>query len=320
MSKRICALMLLVLAFTFSCSLQSQVKPRDFPRLPGAILLTGYPAYCLALTTASETQVIQRGSGDTDIFAAMSRDGSVIVSVHEKMDGNPKSAPQLIFSVYSSLKKSWTDFGGRAFRVHAAVSHDGNSLAYAAEEREQNGSVHSRLHFIDIKSGVESVGPEIGRSRVAQLSWSPDGRNIVYAISETLDERGIEGSPAIKIVDLQTGKVTKIADGSEPAWSPSRDWIAYYGPKGDQIWIVHPDATGNQLLATLPPDNWPHFRGTGSFIEMPVWSPDSGRILLNENWNPDKDTFAIHIVDILTHKMTRELKDKAPVWGWAEAK
>jgi Tol biopolymer transport system component len=121
-------------------------------------------------------------------------------------------------------------------------------------------------------------------------------------------------------VDLQTGKVTKIADGSEPAWSPSRDWIAYYGPKGDQIWIVHPDATGNQLLATLPPDNWPHLGGTGSFIEVPVWSPDSGRILLNESWNPDKDTFAIHIVDILTHKMTRELKDKAPVWGWAEAK
>jgi dipeptidyl aminopeptidase/acylaminoacyl peptidase len=318
MRKRSYASLLFAQLFISSLQLSSQIKPTDFPQMPGAILLTGYPGYCLALTTSGETQVIQQGLSDTDIFAAMSRDESVIVSVYEKINGTQRQTPHLIFSVYSTREKKWKDFEGRAYRVHAALSPDGASLAYAATERDPRGSTRTHLHFIDIKTGVESVGPEIGVGdvphfgNVPHLTWSPDSNRIAYSI---------EGS-TIEVMDLKTERIEKVADGKSPVWSPSGEWIAYYDSKevSNQIWIVHPDGTGAQLLATLPPDKWPHLGGSGQFAEPPVWSPDSKRILLNESWDADKGTIAAQIVEVSTRKMTRAFKDRPPVWGWAEAK
>jgi len=311
MNKRSYASLLFAQLFISSLQLSSQIKPSDFPRMPGTILLTGYPGYCLAITTSGETQVIQQGLSDTDVFAAMSRDGSVIVSVYEKINGTQWQTPHLIFSVYSTREKKWKDFEGHAHRVHAALSPDGAFLAYAATERDPRGSTQTHLHFIDIKTGVESVGPEIGVGDVPHLTWSPDSNRIAYSI---------EGS-TIEVMDLKMERIEKVADGKSPAWSPSGEWIAYYSKEvSNQIWIVHPDGTGAQLLATLPPDKWPHLGGTGYFVEPPVWSPESKRILLNESCDPDKGTIAVQIVEVATHKMTKAFKDRPPVWGWAEAK
>ncbi|HEY1757205.1 MAG TPA: hypothetical protein VGG72_17660 [Bryobacteraceae bacterium] len=61
------------------------------------------------------------------------------------------------------------------------------------------------------------------RPRVA-LEWSPDGRRLLYSAPE-----------GILLLDPQTGKSEKIADGGFAEWSPSGDHITYVSRGGDAI-------------------------------------------------------------------------------------
>jgi hypothetical protein len=61
------------------------------------------------------------------------------------------------------------------------------------------------------------------RRRVA-LEWSPDGRSLLYSAHE-----------GILLLDPQTGKSEKIADGGFAEWSPSGDHITYVSRGGDAI-------------------------------------------------------------------------------------
>jgi hypothetical protein len=56
------------------------------------------------------------------------------------------------------------------------------------------------------------------------------------------------------------------------------------------------------------------------FNYSPVWSPDSGALLLNELANAETFTFDIHLLDLSTLKLTRKFKNTMPVYGWAEAR
>ncbi len=144
---------------------------------------------------------------------------------------------------------------------------------------------------------------------------------------------GFDGE--IRVWDAQTGKVSKVAEGDAPAWSPSGEWIAYLQGVQDQAssaalgrpifrpyrWLprclaVHPDGSGAKTLVELPhKKDFPRF-----FVEAPVWSPDSKSILLNELENVDTGTVDIHLLDLNTLKLKTVLKDTLPVLAWAETK
>lgn len=246
----------------------------------------------------------------------------MIVAVAGNTKSNiPGSGPALTLAIYSVLDKTWRESTRvEEFDGAAAISADGSRLAFAATKPGAEKGVHLRV--IDLKTGIETVGPVIGRYDALELSWSPDGSRVAYGMYQSAPTEGPGHSPAIEILDLQTGRIWKVADGQSPAWSPSGEWIAYLNDSAwpNQVWMVHPDGTGSRLLVTLPPRRL--WGGERMFFhaEPPVWSPDSRKLLLNELHNADKWTFNVELLDLAKLKVTRKFKDTAPVWGWAEAR
>ncbi len=274
------------------------------------------------LTTLTETWTLQESQDEQCVYPSMSQDGTVIASGRVKTQF-PRT---VVVQTYSMTEKKWTVYRDIANGGAIIISPDGSQLAFATYDDKPGTPV--RIHFINLKTRTESVSPVIGRYNGRMLSWSPDGRRIVYEMNESpLFEK-----PTIHILDIETEKLTKIADGAAPAWSPSGEWIAYFNnskgwvtgterkgntqwyipPETDQVSMIRPDGTSFKTLVTLP-------RGK-MFMGVPVWSPDSTKILLNELWNEPKFTMSIHLLDLTTGKLTRKFKDTPIVYAWAEAK
>jgi Tol biopolymer transport system component len=73
--------------------------------------------------------------------------------------------------------------------------------------------------------------------------------------------------------------------------------------------MVHPDGSDDKILITLP-------RGS-SFVETPVWSPDSRTLLLNQLRDGEKWTMDIRLLDLARLRLKTKFKDVPPVFGWA---
>jgi hypothetical protein len=330
--RKACPLMVFVACAVLLCSFGAQARKDNLPRLPGSRLLTGYPLQDLTVTSEKESWRLQEEQTMVTIVPSMSRDGMTVASALIK-GGNRWADPILAIATYSMRDKKWTEhkevLSPADFARGIAMTPDGSKLAWAAMDP---GPRTPALHFLDLKSGAESVSSPIA-DLTSELSWSPDGKRIVYEVNRGTTEI----RPVIEILDLATGKTTKLADGKSPAWSPTGEWIAYLGwtenredpqnryyqPETNQVVLIHPDGTGRKVLLTLGTRRW--FLGIlGSeqrgFRFAPVWSPDSKRLLLNELADVDKYTFDIHLLDLSTLNLSRKFKDTSPVYGWAEAK
>jgi Tol biopolymer transport system component len=282
----------------------------DPPRLPGATLLIGSASpFFLVATTPNGTQRIlpepnQPESRDyTPVYPSISRDGSLVATVRLKTGGYPR---QVAIATYSIPEKKWTEYAEGEFAGAVAVTPDGSKLAFSASRQRVGGSGDDHLHIIDLRTGRESIGPQVPSFSQVFVSWSPDSRRLAYSFNFE-----------IRVWDTDTSKTSKIADGALPAWSPSGEWIAYLqgasdDRSGTRCMEVHPDGSGEIALVQ------PHKeRG---FVEPPVWSPDSNAILLNELVNFDKATVDVHMLDLKTHRLKTVFKDNLPVVGWAEAR
>ncbi|MCM2274836.1 MAG: S9 family peptidase [Candidatus Didemnitutus sp.] len=108
--------------------------------------------------------------------------------------------------------------------------------------------------------------------RVSDPQVSPDGRHVVYVVSEVLfDENRTQSD--LWLVETTTGKARALTNTpkseSHPRWSPDGQWIAFQSNRdGDtQLWLL-PFAGGEaRRLTSL---------STGA--ENPVWSPAGDRI------------------------------------------
>jgi Tol biopolymer transport system component len=134
------------------------------------------------------------------------------------------------------------------------------------------------------------------------MSWSPDAKRLA------VDSRG-----RVAVLDLATGNVQPLVEGSKPAWSPSGEWIAYFEPGGAKCFLVHPDGTGVKVIKKLRQALF-SYRSFG--WGGPVWSPDSRRLLLDE-MKDDGDYHDTVLLDVESDKDTTMAKNSWPVFGWA---
>jgi dipeptidyl aminopeptidase/acylaminoacyl peptidase len=148
---------------------------------------------------------------------------------------------------------------------------------------------------------------------IANLTFTPDGRSVVYVRGGGANGAGERPNPAllpggaeeaIWILSLDGGAPRKIADGSSPSLSPSGDSIAF--TRAGQIWIAPTSADAKPAELTK-------LRGGSSNLR---WSPDGKRLAFVSNrqrhsfvgvW--DFASRSLRYVDPSTDQ------DAAPVWS-----
>jgi dipeptidyl aminopeptidase/acylaminoacyl peptidase len=110
---------------------------------------------------------------------------------------------------------------------------------------------------------------------IAQITWTPDGRSLLFARGGDFETHGDNPNPAslpqgveqdIWIVPVSGGSPRKIAEGSEPAISPKGDRLAFL--RKNEIWWcgLEEGAKAVQLI---------HAKGQASELH---WSPDGSQL------------------------------------------
>ena len=111
---------------------------------------------------------------------------------------------------------------------------------------------------------------------IESLTFTPDGRSIVYVRGGSANRAGERPNPAliaggvdqaIWTVPLVGGATRKIADGTAPQLSPSGDSLAFV--RGGQVWVVRVSAD------SVTPAQLTKLRGGSSNLR---WSPDGKRL------------------------------------------
>ncbi|MGH7559941.1 MAG: CehA/McbA family metallohydrolase [Gemmatimonadales bacterium] len=96
----------------------------------------------------------------------------------------------------------------------------------------------------------------------ASASWSPDGRELVYAMQGTLWRQRLDTTVAMQLTDGP-------GYDHQPDWSPDGRFVAYTSYRDDALEI--------RVLELATGDSWPLVRDSAVHLD-PRWSPDGSRI------------------------------------------
>lgn len=106
---------------------------------------------------------------------------------------------------------------------------------------------------VELVSGAHQVAPVVTSGGLAGgVAWSPDGRQIVYSSSAT-----VEDPRTLWVVAATGGLPTPLpglSDVTHPDWGPDGRIVFVQHTEGDQsdIWVVEPDGSGARVLAETP--------------------------------------------------------------------
>jgi Tol biopolymer transport system component len=97
---------------------------------------------------------------------------------------------------------------------------------------------------------------------------------------------GTPGPPSVYVARADGSRVTRLASGERPAWSPDGRSIAFV--RGGQIRLINSDGSGERLLAY----------GTESSSD-PAWSPDGTKIVFGA-FNSSGTSATIFVLNVTT--------------------
>ncbi len=185
-------------------------------------------------------------------------------------------------------------------------SPDGKRLAFNAQERPD---MPLRMFLVDADGSAVHLAVSSDAGSQGDPSWSPDGKHLAYG----LDVRSARESAYIRIVDLNSGQVTKLP-GSDGLFGPR------WSPDGKMIAALERDGQGRLRLYRFDKNQWSTL--SNGRADWPSWNRTSTAILfragdaLNET---QVDTGRVHRIVSLkneeiggfTHAIGRA-KDDAP--------
>ena len=226
-------------------------------------------------------------TGDATTLFLMPSNGGEAINVYSA-DGVrhliPSWSPdskEIAFSIDGSLKV--IPANGGEVEVLAVVknweswnlewSPDGKSIAGFAylEGEEQN-----HIMVVDRTSKkLTRVTPKSENQYKELLAWHPSGKRISYMYYNTENHNGS------RVVDLETSKITDLADMPDPNW----DYIGIWGPdkryyfssvpRGYGLWGLYAVTEGEreyQQIRKVP----------GASVSLPSWNTDGSRMVWSE--------------------------------------
>lgn len=273
--------------------------------MPDAVLLFAYPGGDLRVLTPDRVLEIKP---PVDVpanhglfnYPSISQRGDLIAWGFA-VEGHPRPT-RFGLGVYSIAEQRWKTYGDFDDIGSTAFSPDGSKIAFAAMGPTRG---YEFLIFDLATEKMTNVPHARGIWYRASLGWSPDGKRLVVEI------RRSNNPSSIAILDPSTGDVKAIAEGTDPAWSPTGEWIAYYDPSGEKCMLVHPDGTGTKMVSKIKSS----FFTMRGYSYAAVWSPDSKKLLLNESRGRYR-AIDVELLDLETGRTTTKTKNGFAVFGW----
>jgi len=227
-------------------------------------------------------------------------------------DDRPRYRARFALGLYSIKERKWKTYGDFDDIGTPTFSPDASKIAFVALDPIKG--YHMLLFDVatekmTIMVNVSAKGnPEKGIQGIPEkstLGWSPDGKRLVVQFQRR------EKPSLIAVLDPNTGDVQPIADGVDPAWSPTGEWIAYYDPPGERCMLVQPDGTGVKMVRKVHSTLF-NRRGYGYAV---VWSPDGKKLLLNEV--SEERAIEVVLFDLQTGRSTiRKTENGFVAFGW----
>ncbi|WP_246792411.1 hypothetical protein [Burkholderia perseverans] len=191
------------------------------------------------------------------------------------------------------------------FDYHASFSKDGQWIVFTSE---RDGLGESNLYRVRVDgSGLQRIADHLAVDDAAVVS--PVDPNLIAFVSSRHGGNGF-GTTHIWTLDLASGALKNVTENVKfdparphsffrPSWSPDGKWLALSSDIGSDwrghnlptgwertqegsIYIVHPDGTGWQQLATR----------AGYDEGSPSWSPDGKHVVFYET--PVESTWGAH--------------------------
>ncbi len=171
-----------------------------------------------------------------------------------------------------------------------AWSPDGQRIALSSKK-----SGNQQLYTIGVDgSNLRQI--TTGSRDVYGMSWSPDGRQIVFGRSDyNLYMINADGTGEYQLTNTQSDE--------SPAWSPDGQWIAFTSGRArtqnsDELFVMRPDGSEIRQLTNeipIPTDTTATPGPYGDYYSMygMVWSPDAKHIAFFTKTNGDVDAFVI---------------------------